>query len=181
MPRPDLSSRAGFTLLEVVVALALSGLVLLGARMMLGTVADGSARIAAEAAAAGRDANAERTLRDLLLRVEVDPSASRGVAGDERGVRFSTWCEVPAGWLERCTALLGVIRAGDGQVLALETDGGRVLPIRRGFDRATLRYLERAGGMGAWSTRWTSSTAVPEAVMVVVDADTLVLRIGGRG
>lgn len=175
------SPNAGFTLLEVVVALALSGLVLLGARVMLAQVADGAERIAAGAADADRGANAERMLRDLVGRIEVSPDEGRTVAGDARGASFSTWCDVAAGWQERCTATLGLVRAGSSNVLALAGTGLGVQPVRRGFERGTLLYLTDAGGGGTWVRGWTSAVAAPLAIGVVMDGDTLILRIGERG
>ncbi|HEV7586813.1 MAG TPA: prepilin-type N-terminal cleavage/methylation domain-containing protein [Longimicrobium sp.] len=173
--------RAGFTLLEVVVALAVSGLVLLGARVMLEQVADGAERIAAGAAGADRDANAERSLRDLVSRIEVSPGEGRRVVGDARGVSFSTWCDVPAGWQERCTATLGVVRVGEANVLALASPGLQVEPVRRGFERGSLLYLADPGEGGAWVRAWDSAVSSPLAIGVVIDADTLILRIGERG
>jgi prepilin-type N-terminal cleavage/methylation domain-containing protein len=175
------SPNAGFTLLEVVVALAISGAVLLGARVMLEQVADGAGRIAAGAAGADRDANAERTLRDLVSRIEVSPDEGRQVVGDARGVSFSTWCDMPAGWQERCTATLGMLRPGGANVLALAVPGLEVQPVRRGFEQGTLLYLSAAGGGGAWVRSWSSTLASPLAIGVVMDGDTLILRIGERG
>ena len=176
---PSPAHRGGFTLLEVVVALALAGLVLLTARAMLGQVADGAERIAAGAAGADRDANGERLLRDLAARVEVRPGGP-GFYGDGRGVRFSTWCDVPAGWQERCLASLGMVRAGDANVLALEC-GGQVIPVMRGFAHGELLYLADAARGGMWMRAWSSPIAPPLAVGVVIDTDTLILRIGERG
>ena len=175
------SPRAGFTLLEVVIALALSGLVLLGARVMLGQVADGAERITATAAGVDREANAERALRDLVSRIEVTPDAGRKLAGDARGVSFSTWCDVPAGWQERCTATLGIVRAGEANVLALAAPGLEVQRVRRGFEHGSLLYLADPGQGGAWVREWRSAVTAPLAIGVVIDADTLILRIGERG
>ena len=87
--RPD-----GFTLIEVVVALALSGIVLLGARMLLSELADGERRIAESTAVVEAKANGERLLRALLGRV--DPGAFEqlrfGVTGlDRGGPNFATY------------------------------------------------------------------------------------------
>lgn len=177
---PDRARRVGgFTLLEVMVALALAGVVLLGARALLEQVGAGSEAIAAGAVEADRDANAERTLRDLLSRVEVRPSGGP-FAGDARGARFTTWCDVPAGWQERCVASLGLVKAGDDNVLAVEARGA-LLPVRRGFAAGELLYLTSADRGGSWVRDWNSGVEPPLAVGVVMDADTLILRIGERG
>ena len=179
--RSPRSSPGGFTLLEVVVALALSGLVLLGARLMLEQVGDGAERVSAAAAGADRDANAERTLRDLVSRIEVSSRAGRKVTGNAQGVSFSTWCDVPAGWQERCDATLGLVRAGPTNVLALAAPQVGVQPVRRGFAKGTVLYLTDAAGGGAWVRSWSSALAAPLAIAVAMDGDTLILRIGERG
>lgn len=175
------ASRDGFTLLEVVVALAISGLVLLGARVMLQQVADGAERIASTTATADREANAERTLRELVLRLEVSPAAGRKVVGDARGASFSTWCDVPAGWQERCEVTVGLVHAGEANVLALSGPGLGVQPVRRGFRNGTLLYLADASGGGSWTRSWTSTLTAPLAIAAAMDGDTLILRVGERG
>jgi prepilin-type N-terminal cleavage/methylation domain-containing protein len=181
MPGPERAlGREGFTLLEVVVALTIAALLLLGARVMLGEVADGAARIADAATRADREANAERTLRDLAGRIELLPDSGRGVAGDARGVRFATWCDVPGGWQERCTASLGFIRSNGQAVLVLEAGPAPLLVVRRGFATGGLIYLSDPGNGGAWVDAWTARAAVPPALGVVVDDDTLLLRVGDR-
>ena len=171
----------GFTLLEVVVALAIAGLVLLGARAILSQLADAAERTAEATALTDRDVNGERLLRDVVGRIEVDAEAGRGVQGSEQAARFSTWCEVPAGWLERCTASLGIVHADSAEVLALALPGGGMHPVRRGFRNATLLYLTDAGNGGRWTRAWTSTLEAPLAIGVIADGDTLILRIGERG
>lgn len=179
-PAPPADARAGFTLMEVVVALALGALLLLGARTMYGELADHTERISAAAADADREANTDAWLRGLLGRVEINPDQERAFAGDAAGARFATWCEVPAGWLERCTASLGLIRVAEVPTLAVSA-AGQVTAVRRGFARGELIYLRDAAGGGQWSHNWTSQLTAPLAVGIVIDADTLLLRIGERG
>jgi prepilin-type N-terminal cleavage/methylation domain-containing protein len=173
--------RGGFTLMEVVVALSIGALVLLGARAMLSQLADSAEATAGAAAETDREANGERLLRDVVSRVEISDIDHRGVWGDEAGARFSTWCQMPDGWLERCTALLGVVRLDTATVLALELPRGEVHPVRRGFGRARLMYLIDAANGGRWTRNWSSTVTAPLAIGVVADADTLILRIGERG
>lgn len=176
---------AGFTLLEVMVALVISALVLLGARALLQQVGGVGEDVAAASAVADAEANAERRLRDWMARVEVpfDTSSTRdpGFVGTAEGARFTTWCEVPDGWLERCRASLGLIEVGGDHVLALSAEGGETIPVRRGFAEGTLLYLVDAGRGGRWLAGWQSDVSPPLAVGVAMDGDTLILRIGDRG
>ena len=194
MRSPETAGRAGFTLLEVVVALAITGMVLLGARLVFGQLADGAERVAEEAAALDREANAMRYLRELVGSAEVQPAAEdgsgeRAFVGEAGGVRFWTWCEVSAGWQERCQATLGLLaddsggagRAGDAAVLAVRVGGGDVLTLRRGLRRARLAYLSDAALGGRWMRNWESTVSLPLAIGVLSADDTVIVRIGERG
>lgn len=178
---PRWIARDGFTLLEVSVALALAGVLLLGARLMLGPVGDAAERVASEAARADLDANGERLLRDLAYRAELRFDEGPRFRGEPHAARWSTWCDVPAGWQERCEVTLAPLRAGERQVLAVSLPGGVLIPVRVGFRAARIRYLATPGDGGGWADRWDSEHSVPQALAVILDADTLLLRIGERG
>jgi prepilin-type N-terminal cleavage/methylation domain-containing protein len=173
---------AGFTLLEVLVALTIGAILLVGARTMLQQIGDGAAAITAAAEESDREANADLLLRTLVGRLEM-PVEGAGIKfqGTPRGVRFVTWCDVPAGWLERCQASLGIVQAGGAQVLALTPGSGDVVPLRRGFTRGEILYLREAAGGGAWVRSWSSEVAAPLALAIVLDGDTSIIRIGERG
>jgi prepilin-type N-terminal cleavage/methylation domain-containing protein len=132
-------SRRGFTLLEVLVALAVSGVVVLGARMMLVQLADENDRLLGAATAADRRANAERLLRALVGQLEVGTSKGTEFEGEERITRFTSWCRVPAGWLERCRAAIAVDSLGSSPALVAVLSTGEVIPLFSGFERGALR------------------------------------------
>ncbi|HEU4557050.1 MAG TPA: prepilin-type N-terminal cleavage/methylation domain-containing protein [Longimicrobium sp.] len=180
MTRPD-PRRAGFTLLEVVVALAVTGLVIAGAGAVLARLGDDAARLAAVAADDDREANADRLLRDLLARAEPPAQDGPRFVGDPRGVRFDTRCDVPSGWQERCEASLGVVEVNGVTTLGLTLSTGEVVVLRRGFGRAVLRYLYDPGNGGVWVSRWSSAFSLPWAVGVEVDGELAILPIGERG
>ena len=176
------AGRAGFTLIEVMVAIAISALLLLGARALVEQVAASAESIAGTAAEVDREANAERLLRAVVGRTEQPRmGGTGGFAGTPRGVRFTSWCDVPAGWQERCSVSLGLLRVNDQNVLALEMEDGEVIAVRRGFADGQLLYLNSPAGGGTWLREWSSTVATPMAVGVVLDADTLILRVGERG
>jgi prepilin-type N-terminal cleavage/methylation domain-containing protein len=122
----------GFTLLEVVVALAVGGVLLLGARRMLETVGDGAQGITEAAKAADREANGERLLRALLGRLEVGTDSTRTFSGEEQAARFTSWCDVPAGWQERCIVTLVVGAGPGGATLTASLSTGLTLDGRGG-------------------------------------------------
>lgn len=181
MARNGLRSRAGFGLLEVLVALALGGMVVLGARALLVQLADGAERIAAFGVEHDRVANSERFLRRLLEQVEPGDGVSAGFVGDEQAVRFSTWCEVPAGWQQRCVVTLGFIHRGQGRALVALLPDSEVIVLREDIPDGAFRYLHSAAAGGTWLHSWQSTVTTPLALGVITNADTLIVRIAERG
>jgi prepilin-type N-terminal cleavage/methylation domain-containing protein len=181
--RPPPSARAGFTLVEVMVAVVVMGVVLVGARAMVGQIADDADRIAAAARQADRDANAEALLRTVVGRLDL--TAVQGpeprFEGEPNGARFHSWCDVPDGWLERCEASLGIVQLDSAPALVLRLTPGEVVPLRRGFQSGEILYLRDAGNGGSWVRSWGASMNAPLALGLAVDGDTLIVRIGERG
>jgi prepilin-type N-terminal cleavage/methylation domain-containing protein len=173
--------RRAFTLVELLVTIVLVGLVLAGARAILEQMSDTAHRIAAGAESADRGGNADRVLRSLLGRLELGLEEGRRFAGNERTLRFSTWCDTPAGWQERCRVTIGIDTLGGAGVLAASLSTGELLVLRRGFRRGQLRYLSDPGSGGVWFRDWGTSVTAPVALGLVLDADTLIVRIGERG
>ncbi len=182
MPRAERrQNRGGFTLLELMVALALSAGVLLGARAMLEALADDADRISTAAAQTDADANAEQTLRGLIGQIEVGPSDSAEFAGSPDAARFTTWCDMPGGWQERCRVVLAVEVQRGVVVLAAHREDGSTVVLRRGARTGAFRYLSSAANGGQWLPRWGAGTTAPLAIGILFDDDTLVARIGERG
>ena len=174
----------------MIVAIAVGSLVVLGARAMLGIVADGGEATREAAVAADRAANAEAELRRLLQDLEVGTEQAMRFSGAPEEARFSSWCPVAGGWLERCRAVLAVEAGASGAALIVklstgDASGDERLELRSGLDRAELRYLSDASLGGRWFRVWGEGITAPLAVGLVVDsagrADTTILRIGERG
>ena len=174
-------ARRGFTLVEVLVALAIAGTVVVTARALLEAIADDAERLVDHAAANDTDANSERLLRRLVSNLEVGTDTVRRFAGDERAARFTSWCDVPRGWQERCAVTLAIDTDGTEPVLAAALSTGEVLVLRRGFTNASLHYLGDAARGGTWFRSWGESVTAPLAIRAILDSDTLILRIGERG
>jgi prepilin-type N-terminal cleavage/methylation domain-containing protein len=176
------SLRRGFTLIELVVALFVSGIVLLGARLILESLGATEGRMREVAERADRVANGDRLLRTLFARLEVGTDEAREFGGDERVARFTTWCDVPAGWLERCQAEVAIDTAtGGGAALVARLSTGERVVLRQGFQAGALRYLNTPAGGGQWFRVWGHGITAPLAIGVITDADTLIVRIGERG
>jgi prepilin-type N-terminal cleavage/methylation domain-containing protein len=180
VPHPE-QPRGGFTLVEIVVALAVAGVVLLGARALLSGLADHAGRISTYSRVNERDANAERLLRSLIGQLEVGTSDAATFGGTEREATFTTWCDVPAGWQERCDVALVIDTLEARNVLLARFTSGRAVVLRDRFQRGSFRYLQDADAGGTWFRVWGTGVTTPLAIGVVLDRDTLILRIGERG
>ena len=179
MRRPD--RRAGFTLIELVVAIAIASMAMLFARSLLEELADDAERIVKHASDSDEAANGEHLLRELVGRLEVGTDDSTRFGGHERAARFTSWCEMPSGWLERCRVTLALAEKGREPVLVAALSTGEILVLRRGFVFGELRYLADPARGGSWFKSWGGSVTSPLAIGVILDADTLILRIGERG
>jgi prepilin-type N-terminal cleavage/methylation domain-containing protein len=172
----------GFTLIELVVAMTLSGVVLLGARALWESLAVSVDRLRTQATADAREVNGERLLRSLMGQLEVGTDQSHEFAGDEHHVRFTTWCDMPAGWQERCDAVIGIEPdSGAGLRLVARLSTGEAITLQRGFGAGVLRYLNDPAGGGVWFRIWGHGITAPLAVGVITDGDTAIVRIGERG
>ena len=173
------AARRGFTLIEVVVALAVAAIVVLIARQVSGAIADTNRQLTAVARAADADAIAEQTLRVSLAGISIMSSDSAAFAGTPRAATYRSWCQTSGGWRERCTMTLAV--ATESRTVALVLRATDLLIVRREFDRAELCYLESAESGGAWTREWARSGALPLAIGVVVDGDTAIFPLGRTG
>jgi len=173
--------RKAFTLVELLVALALGGTVLLGAHAVLVSLTNEAQEITTRSAAADRAANGMRVLHALVGQLEVGTSGTRPFAGDPTRVAFSSWCAVPAGWAERCRVTLEFDTANGTHVLEARIAGQRPLILARGFRAGAFRYLNSAANGGQWFRLWGRGITAPLAIGVLLDADTIIVPIGERG
>jgi hypothetical protein len=167
------------------VALAIGSLVVLGARQMFEQIAIAERRILEDAVATDRLANGERLMRALLLRLEVGTPDAEPFAGNERHLHFTSWCDMPAGWQERCIVDLTIDDAPERKSVMAHIGDGEGVMLRPVFEDAEFRYLESAAGGGRWLHRWSTGVTAPLAVALLIrdgsQTDTTIWRIGGRG
>ena len=172
--------RAAFTLLELMIALSLGALLLIAGRLLFEQLDLAAETLRREAARADEAANGSRLLRALVSTAEAGSDTTQRFSGDERNATFATWCEVPAGWLERCTAHLGLTTSADSTVLAVTIGSGTAFPIWRTGNPAHLRYYGHSGGSLGWLKSWGTSIAAPLALALVTESagDTVVVPVG---
>jgi prepilin-type N-terminal cleavage/methylation domain-containing protein len=179
-----IAGRAGFTLVELLVALVVGGVAILGARAVLAALGDQAERVSEAAASSDRTANGERTLRALVGNLEIGTTPDVSFGGDERQVQFTTSCPTASGWQERCAVRLVALSPDSltgKAIVAGILPTGEILPLLTGVTGPRFRYLRDAGNGGTWFRTWGNGITAPIAVGIVTERDTLILRIGERG
>ena len=167
--------RDGFTILELMVALALSAGVLLAGRMLTEQVAAIGDTIAHNAAVADSGRVRSRALRAIVRNIEIATDSSNNFAGDARTAKFVSWCTGGDALKERCAVTLTT----DSVVTLTEPKGSHV--VLRDTVPGVLLYLGDARDGGHWFPSWGPGVVLPLAIGIVFRADTTVLRIGDRG
>jgi prepilin-type N-terminal cleavage/methylation domain-containing protein len=175
------ASAQGFTLFEIVIALSIGGIVLLAARQLLTELADGATRVGHHSMLGDREANGERLLRELFARLEVSPDSGRAFGGDPSRVSFSSWCDTPDGWQERCAVVVASGGSGTAHMLTAALPNGGTISLLTRESAVTIAYLRDPGNGGVWLDRWPDGISAPVAIGIVAGSDTMLVRIGERG
>jgi prepilin-type N-terminal cleavage/methylation domain-containing protein len=170
--------RSGFTLVELLAALSISGLAMLGGVMLVDQVTDGVARIVRRGRLTASEGNGPRVLRQLLLDARVTADTVDRFRGDERLTEFSTLCRHPGGWTEQCRVAIAIDRRNDTSVVMAAMPSGEKLEVMRRPAGAELRYFDATRGDSAWVQRWALSITMPVAIGVVTGNDTLIYPLG---
>ncbi|HXH81319.1 MAG TPA: prepilin-type N-terminal cleavage/methylation domain-containing protein [Candidatus Tectomicrobia bacterium] len=179
------ASVSGFTLLELLVALAIAGTVALLAHRMFAGVADGAAHVEEARRTLDREMNARRLLVELVASLEVGTTEASGFRGERERVSFTTWTLVPEGWLARRTVTLGA--RDSAFVVSGLTDAP--LALAQPITRVEFDYLLDPGATERWVQEWMSPVSAPVAIRVRLRhgtedegrVDTLLLIVGTRG
>lgn len=180
MRRTERRDARGFTLLEVVVALVIGMLAILMAAALMRSAARLTDVVADRVGTVDEQGAGELRLRRLVGQMTWSEREEPARRFSPERMRFTTWCEMPTGWLERCTAELELPTGGLGGLAARLSTGEDLLFLGR--ERLTgFLYLARTERGATWVERWTDGSSLPAAVGAVTATDTLILRIGERG
>jgi prepilin-type N-terminal cleavage/methylation domain-containing protein len=158
------SRRQGFTLVEVLIALAIGGLVVLLAHSLFGAVAERGSSVLETRAALDREMNARRWLAATFLSLDVGSDTSLGFDGRADRASFSAWLPTADGWFTRRAVTLArldnrlVATLGPGEAIVLQD---RVVDVA--FD-----YLLEPGAEARWVREWVSPVSAPLAVRLRV-------------
>jgi prepilin-type N-terminal cleavage/methylation domain-containing protein len=169
----------GFTLIEVMVAMAIAGVVIVAAHRIFAGVADGARAIAVARESLDRSVNARRWLKATFLSLEPP------FEGHANRASFTSWQVVPGGWFEQAPTQLGE----EGSYFVGAT-GAERLQLADGVSDVAFDYLLEPGADAKWVREWISPVSAPLAVRLRVagcgrrDAacvDTLLFLVKERG
>ena len=169
----------GFTLIEVMVAMAIAGVVIVAAHRIFSGVADGVRAVATARASLDRSANARRWLKATFLSLEPP------FEGRANRASFASWELVPGGWFEQHPIQL--LQNGSSFLGATGTES---LQLADSVSDVAFDYLLDPGADTKWVREWISPVSAPLAVRVRIagcgrrDAgcvDTLLFLVKERG
>lgn len=179
---------AGFTLIELVVAVTISGLVVLLVQRMFAAAGASGRALETSRTALDREANARRWLRAALLSLDVGDSAGSFEGRPDR-LSFATWLQTPGVWFERRRVDLtldgGKFVAGLGSTEHAAVRDDVKIALSDSVANVAFDYLLEPGADTKWVREWVSPVSAPLAVRIRVErpraTDTLLLLIKERG
>jgi len=183
------STVAGFTLIDVLVALTIGAVVVLLAQQLFAAVAERGKTLVAARTALDRSANARRWLEATFLSLDVGTEGAAGFDGRPDHVAFASWLLTADGWFERRTVSL----ARDNDRLVASVAPGQPIAFMDSVTELALDYLLEPGAESRWVREWVSPVSAPVAVRMRIakagcdkrDAgcvvDTLLLLVKERG
>ncbi len=161
----------GFTLIEVIVAVLLTGMVLMIASGFVGALTAITESAEAAGPAAARHGNGHALLRELFATMDLGTRTGGTFVGTPDRIEFSAWLFDPfAGAISVDVALT----AGPH---GIDVQAGDLAFTLSGVDGASVAYF--AGG--AWRSEWVSGTTLPTAVQYGSGATAVTYWIGRRG
>lgn len=174
--------RRGFTLVEVLVAVVLSGLVVLMAHRTWTVARDTTRAITMEQVRLQNRASLRRWLEEIVGSLDAGTPSAAGFRGTPTSLTGTAWITMPEGWREQVhvnlrTDLASLTCATDHGVLRL----GQVAWWR-------LEYLLGTGPESRWYPEWESQVTLPNAVRIHLGpedgaqaVDTVLVVLGRRG
>ncbi len=180
--RTDRSPRRGFTLIEILVALAIGAIAIALAASSLAAAGEATDATRLSARAATARGNGVRLLSRLVGQMAAPTAGDTAIIGIANSARFLSTCDTPAGWQESCRVELFISGdAGCPRELVVRTSAGDSVQVLPGRELATILYLSQGARGARWSTAWSDLTSLPAAIGVASPVDTLILRVGDRG
>jgi prepilin-type N-terminal cleavage/methylation domain-containing protein len=169
----------GFTLMEVIVALTIAALLVVGARGLLEAIGGQAQAVLRFATAADRRLNARTELRRLVADLEPMRDSLPSMEGDGDSTAFRSRCVSEHGWTEPCDVMLRVEAGTQGRRVTLTAQDRRAV-IGDSLSAAAIRYLTSAIAGGRWIESWQGTIGIPVGLGIIMNGDTLFMPIGDR-
>jgi hypothetical protein len=164
------------TVVELMAAMAIAGLVLLGALLLLDSVSDSVRRIDDDAASVIAAGAQSGLLHQLLNDAAATFDSSKRYEGDERGFSFWTRCAQPQGWMAPCRVGVTIADGLRGSAFRVSFENGDERTLQHYDHVARLRYFD--SDHEAWRAGWSASATIPAALELVAGNDTMVYSMG---
>jgi hypothetical protein len=174
---------AGFSLLEIVLAIGIVAVVVTMAGVVMHTLGKGHTTLTQATHAHDREMNGWRMLRGLAARAELRVTGEDRFQGSENGMDLPTWCPSAGGWMERCLTSVFLGSAAGHERMRVVVGNGTAfdVPLVDSGAGPEFRFIRVSPDRLDWAPRWSSTSTLPSAVAIVSGRDTIVLRIGERG
>lgn len=163
------------TLIELLVATALTGLLLLHATRLMDAVTDAAQRVRLDEVGSTSSALNRRLFKRLVRNARPMQDSAAAFTGDDRAAQFISLCDVPRGWVHQCSVRISIENQDAGAVLFAAFDD-RAIIVSHSDVTLRIRYLDERGG--AWQPEWHRPTTLPAALAIIDSQDTLVVPIG---
>lgn len=182
-----MTGRRGFTLIELMVALAITSLVALLGHQIFAVATRGAQNLRRAGYDLDRRSNARRWLSLTLGSLEVGQPGDTPFEGRPAELRCTAWIETPLGWMERTDIRLTLA----GSHLVASADRAGAISLSDSTASVAFDYLLVPGADSRWIGDWSSPTTAPVAIRirlghladstVVRRVDTLLFLIKARG
>ena len=173
-------TRAGFTLIEILVASVVASIVVLTARGLYDALGASLDHVRRATSMADARANGERLLRQLVRNAEAHVDRDSAFAGDAVAARFVSSCQSPRGWLERHEAALGIVDSAQWSLVIVQCPLNDRTVVLRVPGPVTLRYLMSEAQGSTFVESWSAGQMPPRAIAIRTANDTMILPLGVR-
>lgn len=172
--------RKGAMLLEVILALAITALVLAGGGTALRTIALLGKNVRRVETNEQQDRAHEALLRRIGRLANRD-NATEFFLGSSTAVAFPSSCVTSRGWDEPCRVTIDAAdKSNDSNTAAFRVtiSDGNSFGFAKGA--GSIRYLADARNGGIWLSAWPDSTTFPRAIELVAPRESLFIRFSGN-
>ena len=176
-----MNTRHGFTLLEIMVALALGAVSVVLVGTVFRSVNNARTTLVSNRAALDLAMQGERTLQEAFASAAPPSDFAAAFRGNRRSIAWTATVRTAAGWTEARALRLDI---KDRRLVLLGRTTSEA--IADDVDSLVVRYLAGRSLDASWVMEWNSAVTMPTAVMLetisrsddVIRSDTLLFRVG---